>query len=224
MAETKRDLLIRLTGKPMHLVLGHGAYSKVTRLFSVPDNTFFIFICKASRGLPQAIVNDDFYKLFRTTRAIQRMIRYPQVRVPDFMEDWRFRTYGPGDQCPDLQLSFNDPEWPGMGSHFLPLRIYDHLRIIKGGGNGLETKMSDVRPNSGIMFIVACRGVEESTPNSVNNIKKNYVFPRGSLEAAIQMQNRISYRFFKRRRENTSLRKNKNVPLAKRGRNLLRRY
>jgi hypothetical protein len=107
-----------------------------------------------------------------------------------------------------------DPSWPGMGLHQLPLYEPNQLKLHPGYGNGETVKLSQYH-GTGVTFIVACRGVEgQSTEYS--GVRNMYVFPPGTIHYALQLQNQASARILKRRRNNASLRKNKDERDAKR--------
>jgi hypothetical protein len=161
------------------------------------------------------VVTPGFYNFFTDLEKIKGLLKN-EVVPPVFMRDWRNRTYGPGDECPDLTLQMQDPQWPGMGASTLPLG-HNALRIAPSlGYSGRTMKISEV-PGTGVFFVVACRATETQPTNFRNLTRKSYNFVPGSVENRLQRQNLISSRINKRRRENQpTIRKNKNVPAAKR--------
>ena len=218
MAETKRNMIKRLS-KPdspkMAMVLAHGLYA--TRYgFSVPAGKIIIFVSRTARYLPQSVVGKNFYNVFTRLERIHGILSNPKSRPPLFLKDWEHRVYGPGDQCPDLNLEMDDPAW-GMGIHALPL-MNNQLKLQAGVLYGKTMKLSQLISEisgSGILFVTACRATTDM-PTYYQNVTATYTFPKWSLEYQLQRQNEISARFLKRRRENNTLRKNKNQPRAKR--------
>jgi hypothetical protein len=213
MNTSKRINLARKTD--LYMLFGHGVYKRDVTTFTVPAGKYFIFISRTSRYLPQSVVTPEFYNFFTDLAQIKGLLK-DEVEPPRFMSNWRNRTYGPGDSCPDLTLHMQDTQWPGMGAHRLPL-VQNGLRIAPTlGGSGGNLKISEV-PGTGVFFIVACRATETQSVNFRNLNRNSYNFAPGSLENRLQRQNLISTRTNKRRRENqTTTRRNKNVPAAKR--------
>lgn len=220
MSETKRNMVKRLS-KPespkMAIVLAHGLYAS-REGFTVPPGKIIIFVSRTARYLPQSVVDSDFYNVFTRPERIHGILSNPNSRPPLFLKDWEQRIYGHGDLCPNLGLEMNDPAW-GMGIHSLPL-VNNQLKLIRGFLYGQNMKLSQLTSqiqNSGILFVTACRATTDM-PTYYDNISANYSFPRWSIEYNLQRQNAISARILKRRRENNTLRKNKNQPNAKKRR------
>ncbi len=220
MSETKRNMVKRLS-KPeapkMAMVLGHGLYASRDG-FSVPAGKIIIFVSRTARYLPQSVVNTEFYNVFTRPARLHGILSNPNSRPPLFLKDWERRVYGPGDVCPNLSLAMNDPNW-GMGIHALPM-VNNQLKMQPGVFYGQEMKLSQIISainGNGILFVTACRATTDM-PYYYRNISANYTFPEWSLEYNLQRQNAISARLLKRRRENNTLRKNKNQPNAKKSR------
>jgi hypothetical protein len=201
------------------MLFGHGAYSQNVTTFTVPAGKYYIFISRTSRYLPQSVVTPGFYNFFTDLSQIKGLLK-GEVDPPVFLEDWRNRTYGPGDSCPNLTLQTQDSNWPGMGAHKLPLVGQNALKNAPTlGYNGRTMKISEV-PGTGVFFVVACRATETQSENFRNLTRKSYNFTPGSLENRLQRMNLISTRTNKRRRGNqaTIINKNKNEPVAKKRR------
>jgi hypothetical protein len=212
MSETKRNALRRQTHFSM--ILAHGTYGYTRDLTTIKPGQYIIFISRTSRYLPQSIINPEFKDIFTQKHLIESLIKGTLRHVPPFLIDIEHRTYGPGDQCPNLEMQMHDPEWSGMGWHKLPLVWREELKIRPGEGNGHTIKLSEYN-TIGVTFIVACRATGSQMQNyqGVTNV---YQFPPGSYEHNLQLQDEISARIIKRRRNNNSLRKNKNQPASKR--------
>lgn len=229
MAETKRNMIKRLS-KPENpktaMVLAHGLYAS-REAFSVPNGLIIIFVSRTARYLPSSVVNTEFYNVFTSSERIHGILSNPNSRPPVFLKDWEKRVYGPGDQCPNLGLTFHElsttePVVWGWGIHSLPL-VNNQLKMSKGVFYGMKMKLSQVISSingNGIIFVTSCRGTTD-LPTYYQNVSANYTFPEWSLEYKLQRQNEISSRMLKRRRINKEnlLRKNKNnTPDAKRRR------
>ena len=203
MSDTKADLIKRL---PKYVMLAHGRYDQNPRRFVVPPNTVYIFASRASRYLPQSIVDLKFYKFFSD----------PTLRKaePDVLKGWKKRVYGPGDVFDDIRISFEDPMWPGMGLHKVP--IYPgRFRYSPGGKfHGQDRNLSSLPLAPGVYFIVSCRAIWDQSLRYMNQ-RSNYLFSRGSTHERIGSQNVASSRLQKRRTPQTTLRKS-NEPPAKR--------
>jgi len=223
MAETKRNMVKRLS-KPeapkMAMVLGHGSYAS-REGFSVPAGKIIIFISRTARYLPSTIVNSAFYNVFTRPERLHGILSNPNSRPPLFLKDWERRVYGPGDVCPNLDIKFHElsptepVEW-GWGIHSVPL-ANNQLRTTPGILYGQEMNLAQIISGfsgSGILFVTSCRGTT-TTPTYYQNVSANYTFPEWSLEYNLQRQNEISARLLKRRRENTTLGRNRNQPGAK---------
>lgn len=214
MAETKRNALRRQTDFKM--ILAHGQYGITTELTTILPNQYIIFVSRTSRYLPQHVIDRRFKEIFTSLTLIKDLIKGTLTNVPPYLKDLETRTYGPGDQCPDLMMQMRDPAWPGMGVHQLPLSWPNQLRILPGEANGQTYKISQYH-GTGVTFIVACRGVEGQN-SSYSGVVNRYIFPPGSIYSRLQTQDEISARILKRRRNNANLRKNKDERVAKRRR------
>lgn len=210
--ESKRDALYRQ--KEYSMILSHGSYGLTFNTFTVPPEQFIIFVSRTSRYLPQYIIDSQFKTIFTDINKIKRVIREEYHPLPPYLEGLKTRTYGPGDSCPNLKLQMSDPKWPGMGVNHLPLIWREQLKTKQGEYNGITTTLSNYT-RKGVTFVVACRAVETQSMNYMG-VKDVYTFPQNSTEYALQMQNLISSRSLKRRRDEDTLRKNKNVPQSKR--------
>ena len=190
------------------MILAHGTYGLTTSLTTINPDQYIIFVSRTSRYLPQNIIDDRFKQIFSNQSLIESLIKGTLRNVPEYLKDLETRTYGPGDQCPDLTMEMKDPNWMGMGWHPLPLHWKEILKTKSGYGNGQTLQLSQYE-NTGVTFIVACRatGQQLETYHGITNV---YQFPPGSYEQALVMQNQISARTLKRRRNTETLRRNEN--------------
>ena len=187
MAETKRNLVKNLQ---KFMIFGHGGYSTNPTKFVVPENKVFIFVSKSSRYLPSRFVDEGFYRYFKTFRG----------PLPEVLQGWKRRIYGPGDVCSDIQLSFSDPTWRGMGIHSLPLTRNDQLMTTPGAlANGTGT-LSTINSPPGVYFVLCCRAIN-GQPLWYSNQRRNYNFSPNSVHRRLLQENASSSRMNKRRRE-----------------------
>ena len=212
MAETKRNLLRRQS--EFSMILAHGTYGHTHELTTIKPGQYIIFVSRTSRYLPQNVIDPKFKDIFTNQSLIESLIKGTLRNVPPVLTDLEHRTYGPGDECPNLEMKMHDPGWPGMGWHKLPLVWREELKLRPGEGNGHTVKLSNYN-RTGVTFVVSCRatGSQMEAYQGVTNV---YLFPPGTHEYKLQLQNLISSRMLKRRRNNSSLRKNINEPEAKR--------
>ena len=168
-SETKIELI---KSKPKYILLAHGSYSNPPPVFIVPPKTVIIFISKASRGLAQSIVTDQFYNFFG--RSNRNYSQLNSSNMPEIVKGWNTHTYGPGQQISDINLSFRDPEWPGMGIHTLPIGP-NQFKIRSGQFAGQEKTLSTLQfpPGGSVLFVVACRGLSRQESHSNQTRTRN---------------------------------------------------
>ena len=200
MSETKLNLIKRL---PKFVVLGHGAYVANPKRFVVPPDRVYIFASRASRYLPQSMVDERFYRYFGGRTTVE----------PPVLAGWKQRVYGPGDVFDDLALSFVDPEWPGMGVQKVPIRP-DVFKTGPSELSGQAGTLSTLGGPPGVYFIVACRAIQGQSVR-YQNTRVEYLFAKGSTHKRIANQNAITSRLRKRRASQVTLRKDTG-PVAKR--------
>ena len=82
-----------------------------------------MFVAEAGERLPQAIVKQEFYDIFTSTSALQKLLTTRSKELPRYLSGWSNRTYGPGEECPETVLVLEDLKcWKtAMGIHPLPL-------------------------------------------------------------------------------------------------------
>ena len=200
MSDTKADLIKRL---PKYVMLGHGMYDQKPRRFIVPPNTVYIFASRASRYLPQSVLTPQFYRFFSDPTLCKA--------EPEVLKGWKQRVYGPGDVFDDIRITFEDPLWPGMGLHKMPL-YPGRFRFSPGGKfHGQDRNLSSLPLAPGVYFIIACRAIWDQSPRYINQ-RTNYLFSRGSTHERIASQNVASSRLQKRRTPQTTLRKSDEPP------------
>ena len=194
MAETKRELIRRL---PKYISLAHGVYSSHT-YFTVPENTVYIFISKASRYLLQSVITDKFYKFFGNDK--RNYTAKETNNMPGVMKGWHMRVYGPGQRMGDIELHYEDDDWPGMGIHRLPIKP-NQFKETEGYSHG-ETIMLSSLKIQGVIFLVNCRATTDQSKMYSNQLNE-YKFPESSLESYLLLQNIVSSSLNKRRRLNS---------------------
>ena len=183
---TKKELIRVL---PRYIVLGHGNYTTSPKVFTVPTDTVFIFLSKASRYLSTSIITPQFYDFFG---------KNPTGSVPPVMEGWTKRVYGPGERISDIHLAFIDPEWPGMGIHKLPVRM-NQFKTTPGMFHGKTGFLSSMANLPGVFFIVACRPLP-GQPMTYMRQNVNYYFSSPTLGRRLLNENKVSQSILKRRR------------------------
>jgi hypothetical protein len=174
----------------MHLVYGHGGYVPNNGSFKIPEGHIIVFLAEPGRRLPVTVVDQRFYDMFTSKRAVKNMILSRMKDLPWYLRGWKTRTYGPGESCPDLSMDFSDPCWTiGMGVHDIPLtyplrstssvdtmcsRVQDGDYYTRATGvnkrprpamytGSIDIMLSSiVRP--GVTFVVACRSIIRTTP------------------------------------------------------------
>jgi len=192
MSETKLNLIKRL---PKFVVLGHGAYVENPKRFVVPQDRVYIFVSRASRYLPQTVVDEHFYRYFGGRTTVE----------PPVLAGWRTRVYGPGDVFDDLILNFSDPEWPGMGIQKVPLKP----GVFAKGPSELSGQIGTLATLGGppgVYFIVACRAIQGQSVR-YQNTRAEYLFAKGSTHRRIANQDATTSRLRKRRASQVTLRK-----------------
>ena len=192
MSETKLNLIKRL---PKFVVVGHGAYVENPKRFVVPPDRVYIFASRASRYLPQSVVDERFYKYFGGRTTVE----------PPVLAGWRTRVYGPGDVFDDLILNFADPEWPGMGIQKVPLKP-DVFTKGPSELSGQSGTLSTLGGPPGVYFIVACRAIQGQSVR-YQNTRAEYLFAKGSTHKRIANQDAATSRLRKRRASQVTLRK-----------------
>jgi len=158
------------TGR-LGLVLSHGEYQEnaIATKFTVPDGQLIVFVSKTGVYLPQAIIDRSFYDIFGSVQGVSNLLK-KGTNVPWYLKGFKKRTYGPGDQCPNLTLHMKDPAWRGMGIHALPLKApLSGPGAPPGAYNGQTKKLRDIA-GRGVLFVVACRAVvgREQSPEYVH--------------------------------------------------------
>jgi hypothetical protein len=119
----KRTFLDMLYRQKKYLILCHGITTLGT--FKVPDDMTIVFISEPGEKLPQRVVDRKFYDIFANPAYESRYYDYDNKKTKTLLQrfgEWAERVYLPGSECPDLNLNPNDPAWPGMGLHALPLQ------------------------------------------------------------------------------------------------------
>lgn len=217
MSETKANLIRNFSGSNFRaaMVLAHGGYESMNS-FVLRPGLIIIFVSRTARYLPQTVIDSSFYSVFTRRERLKTILTETNSRPPQFLKDWRTRTYGPGDVCPDITLDMSDPAW-GMGLHLLPLSD-NQLRTTPGVFYGTRMKLSELvstLTDRGILFVTSCRSTPQM-PTNYMNLRANYRFPEWSMEHMLQVQNQISSRMLKRRRNNRT--RNANQPVTKRRR------
>lgn len=139
---------------PKLMSFGHGTYRSRLK-FKVPAGVYFIFMAPPGEILPQSVITPNFVRFFQSSERISQIFR--GARPPNFLAEWKKRTYGPGDMCHDLAIDYNDPLWPGMGLKRLPLpanpfAIHMSANSLAGQRIHLSSLMSP-----GVYFVVSCR-------------------------------------------------------------------
>lgn len=105
----RREVSEMLRYGKKNFVLAHGNPSARFGTFKVPPGTIVVFMSEPGELLPQDVVDKKFYEMFSDPQLLG---------IP---REWVERTYVAGSECPNIQLDPNDPQWPGMGLHALPL-------------------------------------------------------------------------------------------------------
>jgi len=198
---TKLELIRKL---PKFIALAHGEYDPHAPIFTVPDDTVYIFVSKASRYLLQSVITPQFYNFFG--RADKNYTALNTPNMPNVIKGWNTHTYGPGQRIRDISLQFSDPQWVGMGIHPLPVRD-NQFKTTPGLYNGQTGPLSTLKLK-GVIFIVACRAVKNQ-PNFYNNQTANYQFPKNTIQSHILVENNISKSLRKRRESSSSNNSNK---------------
>ena len=196
MALTKQELIKKL---PKYIMLGHGEYDPKPNYIVVPEKTVFIFLSKASRYLPQSIIDQDFYSFFGTR---ERNYSVTQTQnMPDVVKGWFAHTYGPRQRMSDIKLDFNDPMWPGMGLHKLPI-LPNQFKTTPGKFQGQNGTLSQLLPliGPGVYFITSCRALPQQSERHFMNIHTDYFFPLGTPYRNRQIEDDVSKNLFKRKR------------------------
>lgn len=168
---------------PKNLVLSHG--TAIHGTFIVPRGTSFVFLSEPGKELSQSVVDKYFYELFSN------------ATIQSIPKDWVSRTYLPGSECPNLFLDPRDRMWPGMGLHRLPLRgflaahptgphdsikdpekLAASLRIHNPWFRNTVERgpavnlLSAIGANTGVVFVVACRGSAPVPKPSLETMRK----------------------------------------------------
>lgn len=195
---TKLELIRRL---PKFISLGHGSYDQHAPIFTVPDDTVYIFISKASRYLAQSVITPQFYNFFG--RAGKNYTALNSPNMPDVIKGWDTHVYGPGQRMRDITLQYSDPNWPGMGIHPLPI-TQNQFKTTPGLFHGQTGPLSSLNLR-GVIFLVNCRAVANQ-PLIYNNQSANYKFLPQTIHANILVENNISKNLRKRRAPCSSLR------------------
>jgi len=196
---TKLELVRTLRKK--YISLGHGTYESHD-YFVVPKNVVIIFVSRSSRYLPQSVVSPEFYNYFGKS---DRNYSNRNVNVPEILEGRYERIYGPGEQVANLSLDFNDPDWPGMGLHRLPI-AQGTFKTDPGKYVGMKGNLKQlVEEGPGVYFIVSCRAIvyPRKQPYDQKNQSRTvkYFLPSAiTLGGQVQAQNEISQSLRKRRR------------------------
>lgn len=221
MSTTKRDAM--RSSANMYLSLAHGGYdTNNTQPYVIPNNVYVVYASKASRYLMDSMMDDDFYRYFGSVPLIKKSIKDARSWKPEVLRGMFQRVYGPGDVIADINLTYKDTNWPGMGIHKLPIQPIDMTGPSGGIFSGRTMNISDVLSvlrfrTPTILFFVNCRGTTGlSTYYQRQNI--NYNFGGSTLENYLIVHNRISSRMTKRRREENTLRRRNNIRPAKRQR------
>lgn len=181
--ERKLQLMSRYADQGrLSLLLSHGEYqgNAIATKFTVPEGQLIVFVSKTGVYLPQKIVDKQFYEIFGDKRNVSDLLKKKTFPLPWYLKGFRKRTYGPGDQCPNLTLHMFDPAWEGMGIHALPLKA-----PLRGPGappgefRGQTKKLRDIT-GRGVLFVVACRAVvgREQSPTFVH--APNYTLRTGT--------------------------------------------
>lgn len=186
--ERKLQLMSRYADDVRHLslLLSHGEYQEnaIATKFTVPDGQLIVFVSKTGVYLPQKIIDDNFYSIFGSVQGVSNLLK-KGTGVPWYLKGFKKRTYGPGDQCPNLTLHMSDPAWGGMGIHALPLRArLDGPGAPPGQFRGQTRKLRDIA-GRGVLFVVACRAVagREQTPAYFH--APNYTLRTGGVDERI---------------------------------------
>ena len=198
---TKLELIRKL---PKFIALAHGEYDPHAPIFTVPDDTVYIFVSKASRYLLQSVITPQFYNFFGKAGKNYTALNTPNM--PNVIKGWNTHVYGPGQRMRDISLQFSDPQWPGMGIHPLPVKP-DQFKTTPGLYNGQTGPLSSLKLK-GVIFLVNCRAVKNQ-PNFYNNQTANYQFPRNTIQSHILVENNISKSLRKRRESSSSNNSNK---------------
>lgn len=160
--ERKLELMGRYADQGrLSLLLSHGEYQgdAIATKFKVPEGQLIVFVSKTGVYLPQKIVDQKFYEIFGDKRNVSDLLTRKTFPVPWYLKGFRKRTYGPGDQCPNLTLHMSDPAWGGMGIHPLPLKArLEGPGAPPGAFHGQTKKLRDLA-GRGVLFVVACRAV-----------------------------------------------------------------
>lgn len=119
----KGDMIREFAAKPgrVQLLMAHGKHLPAS--FRVPEGQIIVFVAEAGERLPQAIVKQEFYDIFTSTSALQKLLTTRSKELPRYLSGWSNRTYGPGEECPETVLVLEDLKcWKtAMGIHPLPL-------------------------------------------------------------------------------------------------------
>lgn len=181
--ERKLELMRRYADEGrLSLLLSHGEYQEnaIATKFTVPEGQLIVFVSKTGVYLPQKIVNQQFYDIFGDKRNVSNLLKRRTFPVPWYLKGFRKRTYGPGDQCPNLTLHMSDPAWGGMGIHTLPLtKGLEGPEAPPGAFHGQTKKLRDLA-GRGVLFVVACRAVvgREQSPTFFH--APNYTLQTGA--------------------------------------------
>jgi hypothetical protein len=216
MSLTKQELIRKL---PKFIMLGHGEYEQNPGYIIVPEKTVFVFLSKASRYLPQSIVDNKFYKFFGKSER-NYSVRHTDD-MPDVVKGWYTHVYGPGERMSNIGLHFLDPDWPGMGVHKLPIR-QNQFKTKPGKFNGESGHLVDLIPHlkPGVYFLVTCRAFPEQN-YIYTDIHTNFWFPKGTPQRRIQEEDNVSKSILRRKRTttvNNLVRKMENLSLKQKQR------
>lgn len=166
----RREVSEMLRYGKSNLVLAHGNPSARFGTFKVPSGTIVVFLSEPGELLTQDVVDKNFYEMFSSPKLLG---------IP---KEWIDRTYVAGSECPNIRLDTNDPSWPGMGLHALPLggflakhpnrpgdpvkdpsalaaKLFQRNssfrnRVVKG--KPVDGLLANVRAQ-GVIFVAACR-------------------------------------------------------------------
>jgi len=208
--------------KSKYLIVGHGSYFSTTQSFYVPDNVYIIFLARAEMYLPKtALLNSELTRFLTYPDKIRKMLKgeTENNRLPEYLQDWKTRFFGPGDRCRNIEIVLDDPLILGTGVTHLPLHHSTQLINTPGFGAGHTSKLSDIiQHRKGVYFVGCCRKSQSLRPSSSRytplNVFRSYsntmLAEKSASETLLKRKaiNSPNVRSFKKRRVSSVPRSN----------------
>jgi hypothetical protein len=162
-----------------YLVAGHGAHTRSSDYFTVPDGKYVIFLSNPGVSLSGQLINDPkFQSMLQNKTNLAQFFEgtLNRNKVPNFLRysrtnfNWKKTLYSPRTRCPNLHLQFWDNTEPLNANGKGILQPYMGVWTLPEFGirrylNQVKTLRDIVRngPN-GVYLVYSCR----ITPGNIN--------------------------------------------------------